>query len=73
MHRFLRAAGFSMYQKKKDIRALLRCLAREAGTSSCLLRSRLEDPAVFSLTGGPNYMRSRQKLRRGSAWRCMGS
>ena len=21
----------------------------------------------------PNYMRSRQKLRRGSAWRCMGS
>ena len=25
-----------MYQKKKDIRALLRCLAREAGTSSCL-------------------------------------
>ena len=36
MHRFLRAAGFSMYQKKKDIRALLRCLAREAGTSSCL-------------------------------------
>ena len=59
MHRFLRAAGFSMYQKKKDIRALLRCLAREAGTSS--------------LTGRPNYMRSRQKLRRGSAWRCMGS
>ena len=59
---FLRAAGFSMYQKKKDIRALLRCLAK-----------RREPPAVFSLTGRPNYMRSRQKLRRGSAWRCMGS
>ncbi len=31
MHRFLRAAGFSMYQKKKDINALLKCLVREAG------------------------------------------
>ena len=30
MHRFLRAAGFSMYQKKKDIRALLRCLASQS-------------------------------------------
>lgn len=54
MHRFLRAAGFSMYQKKKDIRALLRCR-----------RERREPPAVFSLTGRPNYMRSRQKLAPG--------
>ena len=52
MHRFLRAAGFSMYQKKKDIRALLRCLAREAGTSSCLQLDRETE-----------FMRSRQKLR----------
>ncbi len=36
MHRFLRAAGFSMYQKKRDIRALLRCLAKEAGRSKCI-------------------------------------
>lgn len=36
MHRFLRAAGFSMYQKKKDIRALLRCLSREGGNAKCV-------------------------------------
>ena len=61
MHRFLRAAGFSMYQKKKDIRALLRCLAREAGTSSCLQLDRGDE--LYEI----------KKLRRGSAWRCMGS
>lgn len=32
MHRFLRAAGFSMYKRNKDIRALLRCLVRDAGS-----------------------------------------
>ena len=36
MHRFLRAAGFSMYQKKKDIKALLRCLSREGGNAKCV-------------------------------------
>lgn len=36
MHKFLRAAGFSMYQKKKDIDALLRCLAKDAGSSTCV-------------------------------------
>lgn len=33
MHKFLRAAGFSMYQKKKDIKALLKCLAKEANNT----------------------------------------
>lgn len=36
MHKFLRAAGFSMYQKKKDIDALLRCLSKDAGSSNCV-------------------------------------
>lgn len=36
MHRFLRAVGFSMYQKKNDIKALLRCLSKEAGQSKCI-------------------------------------
>ena len=35
MHRFLRAAGFSMYQKKRDINILLRCLSKEARCSRC--------------------------------------
>lgn len=35
MHKFLRAVGFSMYQKKKDIRALLRCLSKEAANAKC--------------------------------------
>lgn len=61
MHRFLRAAGFSMYQKKKDIRALLRCLAREAGTSSCLQLDRETelyeiDPVVFHFAACQQYI-----------------
>lgn len=36
MHKFLRAAGFSMYQKKKDIRALLKCLLKDAAQSRCV-------------------------------------
>lgn len=36
MHRFLRTVGFSMYQKKNDIKALLRCLSKEAGQSKCI-------------------------------------
>ncbi|MDY5482910.1 MAG: DUF3881 family protein [Clostridium sp.] len=36
MHKFLRAAGFSMYQKNKDIRALLRCLSKNAAQSKCI-------------------------------------
>lgn len=36
MHKFLRAAGFSMYQKKNDIKALLRCLSKEAVSSKCI-------------------------------------
>lgn len=36
MHKFLRAVGFSMYQKKKDIKALLRCLCADSAYSKCL-------------------------------------
>lgn len=36
MHKFLRAVGFSMYQKKRDIKALLKCLAKDAGYSKCI-------------------------------------
>lgn len=40
MHKFLRAAGFSMYQKKKDINALLKCLSKEASASKCIQTDR---------------------------------
>lgn len=36
MHKFLRAAGFSMYQRKNDIKALMRCLSKEAARSKCI-------------------------------------
>lgn len=36
MHKFLRAAGFSMYQKKKNIKALLKCLAKDAEYTKCI-------------------------------------
>lgn len=36
MHKFLRTAGFSMYQKKKDINALLKCLAKDSNASKCI-------------------------------------
>lgn len=40
MHKFLRAAGFSMYQKKKDINALLKCLSKDANASKCIQTDR---------------------------------
>lgn len=36
MHKFLRTTGFSMYQKKKDIRALLKCLSKDSNATKYL-------------------------------------
>ena len=36
MHKYLRAVGFSMYQKNRDIRALLKCLSKDARASRCI-------------------------------------
>ena len=36
MHKYLRAAGFSMYQKNRDIKALLKCLSKEPKDSRCV-------------------------------------
>ena len=36
MHKYLRAAGFSMYQKNRDIKALLKCLSKEPKDSRCI-------------------------------------
>ena len=61
MHRFLRAAGFSMYQKKKDIRA---CFA--------VWRERREPPAVFSLDRETELYEIKTEVapgdRRGDVW-----
>lgn len=47
MHKYLRTAGFSMYQKKNDIRALLRCLSKEATKSKCLQIDR--DTSIYEM------------------------
>lgn len=36
MHKFLRAAGFSMYTKKKDIEKLLDLLERQPSMTRCV-------------------------------------
>lgn len=36
MHKFLRAAGFSMYQKKKDIESLLNLLEKQPSITRCV-------------------------------------
>lgn len=36
MHKFLRAAGFSMYQKKRDIEKVLTMLEKRAATTKCV-------------------------------------
>ena len=36
MHKFLRAAGFSMYQKKKDIEKLLDLLETQPSVTKCV-------------------------------------
>lgn len=36
MHKFLRAAGFSMYQKKKDIESLLELLQKQPSMTRCI-------------------------------------
>lgn len=36
MHKFLRAAGFSMYTKKKDIEKLLDLLERQPSVTKCV-------------------------------------
>lgn len=61
MHKFLRAAGFSMYQKKKDIRALLKCLSKDAkatkyiqvdrDTNLCEIRSEIAPGIGIAMFG----------------------
>ena len=36
MHKFLRAAGFSMYQKKRDISSLLDLLEKQPSLTRCV-------------------------------------
>jgi hypothetical protein len=61
MHKFLRAAGFSMYQKKKDIKKLLdllekqpsltRCVQIDAETNVCELRTEVAPGLGISIVG----------------------
>lgn len=64
MHKFLRAVGFSMYQKKKDIRALLKCLSKDANASKyiqidrdtnlCEIRSEIAPEIGIAMVGELN-------------------
>ena len=36
MHKFLRAAGFSMYQKKRDIAQLMELLQKQPALTRCI-------------------------------------
>lgn len=64
MHKYLRAAGFSMYQKNRDIKALLKCLSKEPKDSRCIqidrdtdfyeLRAEIADGIGISMCGEMN-------------------
>ena len=61
MHKFMRTVGFSMYQKKRDMEALLKELAAQAvrtgrmaekdGSMFCELRAELADDMGVVLAG----------------------
>lgn len=64
MHKFLRAAGFSMYQKKKDITSLLdmlekqpsltRCVQIDEDTNVCEMRAEIAPGIGISIVGELN-------------------
>ena len=64
MHKFLRAAGFSMYQKKKDIEMLLnllekkpsltRCIQIDEDTNVCEMRTEVAPGIGISIVGEIN-------------------
>lgn len=64
MHKFLRAAGFSMYQKKKDIESLLdllekqpsltRCVQIDEETNVCEMRAEVAPGIGISIVGELN-------------------
>ena len=61
MHKFLRAAGFSMYQKKKDIEKLLdllqkqpfmtRCVQIDEDTNICEMKAEVASGIGISIVG----------------------
>lgn len=64
MHKFLRAAGFSMYQKKRDIESLLgllenqpsmtRCVELDSETNICEMRAEVAPGLGISIVGELN-------------------
>ena len=64
MHKFLRAAGFSMYQKKKDIEKLLdlletqpsvtKCVQIDEETNVCEMRTEIAPGIGISIVGELN-------------------
>lgn len=46
MHKFLRATGFSMYQKKNDIEALMELLQKQPTTTKCI---QIDDTTVYEI------------------------
>lgn len=64
MHKFLRAAGFSMYQKKKDIEKLLdlletqpsvtKCVQIDEETNVCEMRTEIAPGIGLSIVGELN-------------------
>ena len=64
MHKFLRTAGFSMYQKKRDIESLLdllekqpsltRCVEIDSETNVCEMRTEVAPGMGISIIGELN-------------------
>lgn len=64
MHKYLRAVGFSMYQKNRDIKALLKCLSKDVkdsrylqidrDTKVCELRAEVAEGMGISMFGEMN-------------------
>ena len=50
MHKFLRAAGFSMYTKKKDIEKLLDLLERQPSMTRCV---QVDEGVLLPVSGEP--------------------
>ena len=71
MHKFMRTIGFSMYQKKRDMEALLKELAAQAvrtgrlaekdGSMFCELRAELADDMGVVLAGEMDEVKSEAK------------
>ena len=83
MHKFLRAAGFSMYTKKKDIEKLLDLLERQPSITKCVqvdeesnvceMRAEVAPGLGISIVGELNEEGNFEREYYFRTWRAMSS